>query len=151
MSIRTLTAEAFQVWIADRGIGRSPKDPHSDRLVFAAGGVGGRWLYPGAAARVPEFVSTLLSAVRRNEPYWVYPERGVCAPGRDIESEPQGRVWMTTARALGVSAGLRGAVGFNSTDWNELCTMLFLQVTLGPQVGIDMSVIPETGSAVLSF
>src|SRR5882672_5852996 len=110
MSIRTLTAEAFQVWIADRGIGRSPKDPHSDRLVFTAGGVGGRWLYPGAASRVPHFVSTLLSAVRRNERYWVYPERGIWSPERDTESEPQARVWTTTARVLGVPSGLRGAV-----------------------------------------
>jgi hypothetical protein len=58
---------------------------------------------------------------------------------------------MTTARVLGVPAGLRGAVGFNSTDWNELCSMLFLQVTLGPYARIDASVIPENGSAVLSF
>jgi hypothetical protein len=151
MSIRTLNTEAFQVWIADRGIGRSPKDGHPERLVFIAGGVGGRWPYPGAAARVPEFVATLLSAVRRNERYWVYPERGVWSPGRETESEPQARVWMTTARVLGVPAGLRGAVGFNSTDWNELCSMLFLQVTLGPYARIDASVIPENGSAVLSF
>ena len=111
----------------------------------------GRWAYPGAAVRVPEFVSTLLSAVRRNERYWVYPDRGVWSPGRDIESEPQARVWMATVRALGLPAGLRGAVGFNSTDWNELLSMLFLQVTLGPQVRIDATVIPENGSAVLRF
>lgn len=151
MSIRTLTAEAFQVWTADRGIGRSPKGGPSDRLAFAAGGVGGRWHYPGAASRVPDFVSTLLSAVRRNERYWVHPERGIWSPGRDTESEPQARVWTTTAHALGVPSGLRGAVGFNSTDWNELCSMLFLLITLGPHVRIDAIVIPETGSAVLSF
>ena len=87
MSIRTLNTEAFQVWIADRGIGRTPKDGHPERLVFTAGGVGGRWPYPGAAARVPEFVATLLSAVRRNERYWVYPERGIWSPGRETESD----------------------------------------------------------------
>jgi hypothetical protein len=151
MSIRTLTNEAFQVWMADRGIGRSPKEGEADRLVFTAGGVGGRWSYPGAASRVPEFVSTLLTAVRRNERYWVYPERGVWSPAREIESEPQARVWLTTARVLGVPPGTRGAVGFNSTDWNELCSMLFLQVTLGPTARMDASVIPENGSAVLSF
>ena len=151
MSIRTLTAEAFQVWAADRGIGRSSQDGHPDRMVFTAGGVASCWPYPGAAPLVPDFVSTMLSAIRRNERYWVYPDRGVWSPGRETESSPQSRVWMTTAHALGVPAGLRGAVGFNSTDWNELCSMLFLQITLGPHVRIDASVIPETGSAVLKF
>jgi len=151
MSIRTLTPEAFHVWTADRGIGRTTRDGHSDRLAFTAGGVGGQWPYPGAAARVPEFASTLLSAVRRHERYWVSPERGVWSPGRDTEAGPECRVWMTTVKALGVPAGLRGAVGFNSTDWNELCAMLFLQITLGPCVRIEASVIPETGNAVLNF
>jgi hypothetical protein len=137
--------------MADRGIGRPPKDGQPDRIAFTAGGVGGRWAYPGAASRVPEFVSTLVSAVRRNERYWMYPERGVWSPAREIESEPQARVWTTTARVLGVPPGLRGAVGFNSTDWNELCSMLFLHVTLGPHVRIDATVIPENGSAVLRF
>lgn len=151
MSIRTLATEAFHIWTSDRGIGPAPKGASSDRLAFTAGGGVGRWPYPGAAQRVPEFVSTLLSAVRRNERYWVYPDRGVWSPGRDIESEPQARVWTATVRALGLPAGLRGAVGFNSTDWNELCSMLFLQVTLGPHVRIDATVIPENGSAVLRF
>jgi hypothetical protein len=151
MSIRTLNTEAFHVWTSDRGIGRSPKEGEADRLSFTAGGDVGRWAYPGAAVRVPEFVSTLLSAVRRNERYWVYPDRGVWSPGRDIESEPQARIWMATVRALGLPAGLRGAVGFNSTDWNELLSMLFLQATLGPHVRIDATVIPENGSAVLRF
>jgi len=44
---------------------------------------------------------------------------------------------------------MRGAVGFNSTDWNELCAMLFLQVTLGPCVHVDAIVIPENASAIL--
>lgn len=151
MSIRTLTSEAFHVWAADRGIGRGPQDRPSERLIITAGGVGGRWPYPAAASQVPQFVSTLLSAVRPNERYWVYPERGLWTPARDIESRPQSRVWTSTVRALGVQAGLRGAVGFNSTDWNELCAMLFLQITLGPHVHIDARVIPETGHAVLNF
>ena len=151
MSIRTLAAEAFQVWIADRGIGRVPQDGQSDRLDFTAGSVGGRWPYPGAAFLVPQFLATLLSAVRRNERYWMYPERGVWSPGRHTESGPQARVWTTSVKALGVPAGLRGAVGFNSTDWNELCSTLFVQVTLGPEVRIEASVIPESGTAVLNF
>ncbi len=151
MSIRTLTAIAFRVWIADRGIGPAPQNGHSDRLAFTAGGVGRRWPYPEANSEVPDFVSTLLSAVRRNERYWVYPNQGLWSPGRETEPSPKSRVWITTARALGLPAGHRGAVGFNSTDWNELCSMLFLQITLGPHVRIDASVIPETGHAVLSF
>jgi hypothetical protein len=151
MSIRTLAPEAFHVWAADRGIRRGPEDGRADRLVFAKGGVGRHWLYPATAAQVPHFVGTLLSAVRPNERYWMYPERGIWSPGRDTESSSQTRVWMTTVHALGVPSGLRGAVGFNSTDWNALCSMLFLQVTLGPHVLIDASVIPETGHAVLHF
>lgn len=151
MSIRTLTSEAFHVWAADRGIGRGPQDRPSERLVFTTGGFDRGWRYPAAASEVPHFVSTLLSAVRPNERYWMYPERGLWSPARDTESLPQSKVWMTTARALGVPAGLRGAVGFNSTDWNELCSMLFLQITLGPHIHTDASVIPETGHAVLNF
>jgi hypothetical protein len=152
MSIRTLSPEAFLVWTADRGIGRDPQVPHSEHLVFAGGrGVSGYWPYPDAASGVPHFVGTLLSAVRPNDRYWVYPERGYWSLGRDAESWPQTRVWRATVHAIGVPAGLRGAVGFNSTDWNELCAMLFLQITLGPSVHIDTIVIPETGNAVLYF
>jgi hypothetical protein len=151
MAIRTLTSEAFKVWTADRGIGRNPQDPQSEHLVFTSGGVGTHWPYPGEVARVPHFVGTLLAAVRPNDRYWVYPTQGVWSLGREAESLPQNRIWTAAVRAFGVPAGLRGAVGFNSTDWNELCAMLFLQVTLGPSVLIDMIVIPENGSAVLYF
>lgn len=152
MSIRTLNAEAFSVWTSDRGIGRNPSHPESDHLVFTAGGGLERfWSYPSKAERVPHFVSTLLGAIRPNDRYWVYPARGAWSLGRATESWPQSRVWAATVRALGVPAGLRGAVGFNSTDWNELCAMMFLQVTLGPSVPIDTVVVPENGSAILYF
>jgi len=151
MSIRTLSPEAFGVWTADRGIGRNPKDPQSDHLVFAAGGVGRYWQCPRSASDVPQFVGTLLAAVRPNDRYWVYPARGAWSLGREADSWPQSRVWMTTVHALGVPAGLRGAVGFNSTDWNALCSMLFLQNTLGPSVHVDAIVIPENASAILYF
>jgi hypothetical protein len=151
MSIRILRPEAFMVWAADRGIGRNPAHPESQHLVFAASGCSRYWPYPAEASRVPHFVATLLSAVRPNDRYWVYPDRGVWSLGREAESWPETRVWMTSVRALGLPAGHRGAVGFNSTDWNELCATLFLQVTLGPSVRIDTIVVPENGSAVLYF
>lgn len=149
MSIRTLSPEAFVVWTADRGIGRNPQDPQSDHLAFAAGGVTRFWPYPTAAAEVPHFIGTLLSAVRPNDRYWVYPSRGAWSLGREADAWPQTRVWKAAVHALGVPAGMRGAVGFNSTDWNELCAMLFLQVTLGPSVQVDAIVIPENASAIL--
>lgn len=151
MSIRTLAPEAFTAWAADRGIGRNPKYPQSDHLAFTAGGVSRHWPYPSAASTVPHFVATLLSAVRPNDRYWVFPDRGVWSLGREAESWPQTRVWTTAVHAIGVPVGLRGAVGFNSTDWNALCAMLFLQITLGPSVLIDTIVIPENGSAILYF
>lgn len=139
------------VWAADRGIGRNPQLSSSDHLVFTAGGVSRYWPYPSAAPEVPHFVSTMLSAIRPNDRYWVYPERGAWSLGREADAWPQTRVWRTTVHALGVPAGHRGAVGFNSTDWNELCAMLFLQIALGPSVHVDTIVIPENGSAVLYF
>lgn len=151
MSIRTLRPEAFSIWTADRGIGRDPNDSESEQLVFKAGGVNKCWRYPEEASRVPHFVGSLLTAVRPSDRYWVYPNRGSWSLGREAELSPQSRVWMTAVRAFGVPAGMRGAVGFNSTDWNELCAMLFLQITLGPSVLIDTTVIPENGSAVLYF
>jgi hypothetical protein len=102
-------------------------------------------------AQVPQFVASLLTAVRPNDRYWVYPTRGAWSLGREADLWPQTRVWKTTVHALGVPAGHRGAVGFNSTDWNELCAMLFLQITLGPSVHVDAIAIPENGSAILYF
>jgi hypothetical protein len=152
MSIRTLSHEGFVLWAADRGIGRDPKSPHSDRLTFTGGrAVSTSWSYPTAASQVPHFVGTLLSAVRPNDPYWVYPEDGRWTLGRDADSWPQTRIWVTNVHALGVPRGLRGAVRFNSTDWNELCAMLFLQITLGPSVNVDAVVVPEHAHAVLRF
>ncbi len=151
MSIKSLSTEAFAVWTADRGIGRNPQYPQSDHLVFTAESVSRYWPFPRAASDVPRFVSTLLSAVRPNDRYWVYPDRGVWTHGREADSWPQTRVWATAVHAIGVPAGLRGAVGFNSTDWNALCAMLFLLVTLGPSVLIDTLVIPEHGHALLYF
>ena len=152
MSIRTLFHEAFMVWAADRGIGRHPQDPQSEHLVFTAGtGVSRYWPYPKEAARVPHFVAALLTAVRPNDRYWVYPARGAWSLGREAEAWPQSRVWSSAVHALGVLAGLRGAVGFNSTDWNALCAMLFLQITLGPSVRIDTLVVPELANAILYF
>jgi hypothetical protein len=151
MSIRTLRPEAFIVWCADRGIGRNPQSPKSDHLIFTKGEFCKHWAYPSEAAQVPHFVGTLLSAVRPNDRYWVYPKDGVWSAVRPAESSPESRVWMTTVHALGVPAGLRGAVWFNSTDWNALCAMLFLQVTLGPSVHIDTVVVPENASAILYF
>lgn len=140
------------VWTADRGIGRNPQHPESDHLVFTAGGgVSRSWRYPSVASHGPHFVSTLLTAVRPNDRYWLYPNRGVWSSGREAEARPQTRVWMAGVHALGVPPGLRGAVGFNSTDFNELCAVLFLQITVGPSVHIDTIVIPENGSAVLYF
>src|SRR5262249_47906329 len=109
------------------------------------------WPYPGKAADVPRFNRTLLEAVRRNERYWVYPAKGAWSHGREADAWPQARVWATAVHALGVPAGLRGAIRFSSTDWNELSAMLFLQVTLGPSSHIDATVIPEDGSAILFF
>jgi hypothetical protein len=152
MSIRTLYHEAFMVWASDRGIGRDPARPESEHLVFKGdGGAVRRWPYPSEAARVPQFVATLLGAIRPNDRYWVYPERGVWSLGREAEAWPEPRVWMVTARALGVPAGLRGAVGFNSTDWNALCAMLFLQITLGAAARIETLVVPEIANAILYF
>jgi hypothetical protein len=152
MSIRTLFHEAFMVWAADRGVGRPPEAPQSEHLIFKAGtGVRRTWPYPREAARVPHFVATLLTAIRPNDRYWVYPSRGVWSLGREAEAWPQSRVWSSTVHALGVPAGMRGAVGFNSTDWNALCAMLFLQITLGPSVRVDTLVVPEIANAILYF
>ena len=149
VSIRTLSPEAFVVWTADRGIGRNSRSPESGHLRFTAGGVSRCWLYPGVAAELPHFIGALLSAVRPNDRYWVYPARGAWSLGREADASPQTRVFRAAVHALGVPAGMRGAVGFNSTDWNELCAMLFLQVILGPSVGVDAIVIPENASAIL--
>jgi hypothetical protein len=151
MAIRTLNTEAFKIWTSDRGIGRDPNHPDSEHLIFTAGGVSGNLACPGEAARVPQFLGALLSAVRPNDRYWVYPARGIWSLGREAESLPQSRIWTAAVKAFGVPAGLRGAVGFNSTDWNELLAMLFVQITIGPSVVIDTSVIPDNGSAVLHF
>src|SRR5215831_15052522 len=94
MSIRTLHHEAFVVWAADRGIGRDPKSPHSDRLVFSGSrGATGSWTYPDRASDVPHFIGTLLTAVRPNDRYWVYPARGAWSLGREADAWPQSRVW----------------------------------------------------------
>jgi hypothetical protein len=139
------------VWASDRGIGRPPDAPQSEHLIFKAGSKARSWPYPREAARVPHFVVTLLTAVRPNDRYWVYPARGVWSLGREAEAWPQSRVWSSAVHALGVPAGLRGAVNFNSTDWNALCAMLFLQITLGPSVRIDTLVVPDHANAILYF
>jgi len=90
MSIRTLTTEAFHVWTADRGIGPAPQNGPSDRLAFTAGGDADAAL-SRAASRVPEFVSTLLSRSGATSGTGCTPIEGL-VPGREIESEPQGRV-----------------------------------------------------------
>jgi hypothetical protein len=152
VSIRILLNEAFGIWAADRGMAPPRDDPQSHRLVFTRGPELNRyWTYPSKAADVPRFNRALLDAVGRNEPYWVYPAKGAWSLGREADAWPQTRVWSAATHALGVPAGLRGAVRFNSTDWNELLAMLFLQVTLGPSARIDASVIPENGSSILFF
>jgi len=138
------------VWCADRGIGRNPQHPQSDHLEFTRGGMSRAWPFPSDAAQVPQFVSTLLSAVRPR-PVLVFPKDGVWSLGRSggiVAAESRLDVRGPRVR---VPAGLRGAVWFNSTDWNELCAMLFLQITLGPSVQIDTIVIPESGNAILYF
>jgi hypothetical protein len=152
MSIRTLSPESFAVWTADRGIGRDPQTPQSDRLGFAnRRGATKFWRYPDDASRVPHFVGSLLATVRSNDRYWVYPNRGVWSLGREADAWPQTPVWRNTVRAIGVPAGQRGAVWFNSTDADALRAMLFVQVSLGPSVHIDTTVIPDDGNAVLFF
>jgi len=152
VSIRILLNEAFLTWAADRRIGRGSCYPESERLIFADGrGLSRFWTYPRKAADVPHFNRTLLDAVGRNEPHWLYPARGAWSLGREADAWPQTRIWTAAVRALGVPAGLRGAVRFNSTDWDELSALLFLQVTLGPSAHIDTTVIPENGSAILYY
>jgi hypothetical protein len=150
--MRSLSPDAFLQWAGDRGIGRDAQFPDSEHLVFTGlSGDSRYWEYPQEASIIPLFIDTLLIAVGRRQRFWLYPGHGYWSLGGPSESWPQTQIWKASIHGLGVPMGLVGAVGIDAAQGDVLEALLFLQVTLGPSVYVDMIAIPEDGHFVLYF
>lgn len=149
--METMTGDAFLTWAAERGIGPDPRFPDAPYLTVLRGtGEGRFWEYP-TERDAPYFIKALIDAIGPDVRYWIYPANGYWEIDPSFAGHPPGRVWRTVLAGLGLPMPAVGAVGVGAGERDALLAMLFLQVTLGPAIHVDSTVIPEDGSAVLFF
>lgn len=149
-SMKATETNLFLDWARDNGIGFDPRFEPPQTLVYLDGENGSvRLCYPQSSAQIPWFIEGVLTAIDPWKECWAYRRSDDWrCPDADT---PNGQVWTTIVRGLGIAEGDGFVVGFAKPEMDALITLVFATICFGWSVYDDIFIVPDHAQHILYF
>jgi hypothetical protein len=139
----------FLQWLREAGIGPHPEYPDSGELVFTrVPDISRFWLPSDVPNDLPNFLLTAAQTASGDGACWLY-RRGGGSWYQGTKASSREEVIDRMLGAAGVPANARGALKFESADWQQLLLVMLAFYTLGRHVANDLHLIPDNRSHVV--